>query len=842
MFERFISPARLDMPDIDMDFEDARRGEIVEYLRQKYGHDKVSQIATLGRLSGKAVVKDVARVFEVPFFEANQVTEEILERSAGDERVHKCVEDSFAESERLKSFDARFPEVKRHAMFLEGMAKTVGIHAAGVVTSPVPLMDIVPLETRKQKDSGEDATIVTAVDMRGAQALGLLKLDVLGLRNLTVLREAVAAVREAHPKHAELDLERLDLDDKETLHGFTEGDFVGVFQFDSPAARRVCSGVTFTNFEDIATMTALNRPGTSRSGLTEVYKARKAKGEIGKDHFHPKITAITSDTLGVMVYQEHIMRIAVDVAGYSPGDADKLRKTIGKRLGEEALNREREHFVTGCLTYTPDMDRAVAEKLMDAIAKAGAYLFNKSHATAYGVIAYWCMWLKCHFPIEFYWALLCNERDDVVMRRIARDAEKHGIRVLPPDVNVSRERFVIDRKERAIRGSILDIKFVGEEAAKAIIAAQPFVDFLDFARRVPRQKVNKRAVESLTQAGAMNALVPNPRWLWAQIDDVWDLAGKAFGETKNAPLKLAELERKIEGSKTGWVWTPEEAAVAAAEVNPFFIHGHPIEVMLPFVRDHVKGAEVFELDDLELWDQKHVLVAVRLLEMRERFVGENMKDREKLSEADKERMGFGRPFVQLVCDDASGREMKVRVDQHLAPHLDSMLREVKPGGFLLVYGHPDREWQTIDADYVVNLGALSQRHAKGEQLNVWERIAVGRHPAIEYPWRTEAERKAALSWKQKKAFEATGIVAHVREKRDKKSRLMAWFKLIGANLTIEVVSFGSSWSSFREHLRMGELVTLKLEEMRDGGVVLDHERGGVKLRRRSLSGKEIVTA
>jgi len=501
LFERFISPARIDMPDVDMDFEDVRRHEIIQHIRDKYGAECVSQIATVGRLKGKACLQSISRVLNIPKGEIMPVTKALLERSSGDERASATIEDSFKEFKVCRDFNAKYPEVLKYAKELEGLSKTLGIHAAGVVASPYALEKVLPLETRDY----EGVRIpVTAVDFWGAEGFGLLKLDVLGLRTMTVLRYAREETLRRHG--VDVDYEMLGLDDVATLKGFTDHEYTGIFQYDSPGADKVCSGVEFTHFEDIAAMTALNRPGTARSGLAGQYVARKKDPRLlAKAAFHPAVSAITSDTLGIIVYQEHVIKIFVQIAGFEPGTADSLRKKIAKKAGDETLGKEREKFIAGAMKRT-GMTEAQASKIMDAITFFGSYGFNKSHATAYGMIAYWCMYMKMHYPLEFYRALLYCEPRHERIQAIAKDAKAHDIPILPPDVSVSQRGFTIDDKLKAIRGSLVDIKGVGAKAAESIMKNQPYTSVWDFIERVERRHVHKGVVHSLALSGALDEI------------------------------------------------------------------------------------------------------------------------------------------------------------------------------------------------------------------------------------------------------------------------------------------------------------------------------------------------
>lgn len=538
----------------------------------------------------------------------------------------------------------------------------------------------------------------------------------------------------------------------------------------------------------------------------------------------------------MLVYQEHVVRIAVEVAGYSAVEADKLRKTIGMRLGEEILAKETDKFVAGCRKHTPDMPRETAEKLMAAIAKFGAYSFNKSHATCYGLLAYWDMWLKRKYPLEFYVALLRHERDMVNLRRIARDAEKRGVKILQPDVNISKDSFTIDRSANGVRGSLRHIKQVGEKAAAAIMAAQPFKDIEDFVKRVPRKSVTKRAVESLTAAGAMNALVPNPRYFWAALEDLWALAENR--DTKAGARKMELFKDKIAKSsdpRMNLFWTPEEAEEKAAEVNPFAIHAHPCDSALEWCAEHIKGlgGTIYGFDDPDLWSQKWCWVLGAIVDVKDREVGQY--DDRKLSVADRKRLGYGEPYAMAFLEDASTEIVKTKVDQHIYPVFSTLLYEAKRSPRpVLALVEPSREYRMLNAHFLVDLNGLRDRLASGGELNVWERIAIGRHPALTYPWKSEADRRdAGATWKSSaRTWRAIAVVAHVRERLDKKKQRMAFFTLVGPKNVVQAMCFGSSWPVFRDYVKPGELLALRLETMRDGAIALDANTGGLKVLRR----------
>jgi len=812
LFERFISPDRIDMPDIDMDFEDVRRQEIIEYLRVKYGQDKVCQIATVGKLSGKQCLKDVARVLEVPFAEVNQVTASIIERSSGDERVSQTIEDSFKEFKVCREFDAKYPKVLHHAKRLEGLAKNLGIHAAGVVCSPEPLDNLIPLETRDSKNP----IIVSAIDMYGIQAMGLLKMDVLGLRTMTVIRGAIEMIQEHHG--ILVDPERLDLNEPEVLAGFTEHDYVGVFQYDSPGADKICAGVKFTDFEDVAAMTALNRPGTARSGLATQYVARKKNPKlIKKTAFHPRVSQITSDTLGIIVYQEHVLKIFTEVAGFPPATADSLRKKIAKKWGDETIGKERSNFIKGAVKNTPGMTEEVAGKIMDAITFFGSYGFNKSHATAYGMIAYWCMWLKKHYPIEFYCSLLRQEPDRIRVQQVAKDAKKHDIEMLPPDVSASKMSFSIDRKHNAIRGSLCDIKFVGEAAAAEIMEHQPYRDVCDFIERAVGRKVHKRVVTALANAGALNTLVPNTKWFIEHMDEIWGVIKKAGWAVK--------LKGMLKASKAEPDWSEEEKILVASKVSPLAFGKHPIDAYSDFISKHIK-VKIVDMSSESFFKDYHnkgVYVLGIIVEVKYNQVGD-FHTGDLPSEAEKEKMGWGKRYANINVEDASGKQNRIKINYDIFDDY----REIVDSGVgtpVILLAIPNRQHDTMRAQYMVNIETLRQGIEAGRELTIWERLVTGQHPTLTRAWKSKNAKVKAMTSYHKLIDRAhdegklpilTGVVTHLWVKKDKNLRDMAFFGLAGpSGEYIDVLCFSYCWDMWKEHIRPGMYASLQLDGLKD---------------------------
>lgn len=812
IFERFINPDRVDLPDIDMDFMDSRRQEVFEYLRQRYGEDKVAQIATIGKLSGKQCIKDVSRVLEVPYAASNEVTSFIIERAKGDERVDQTVEDSFKDVEVCRQFNEKYPDVLKHAKRLEGMAKNLGIHAAGIVVAPEPLVKYLPLEVRKSNDKN---VVVTAVGMKGVAALGLVKLDVLGLRTLTVLRDCLDAIEERHGKKIDLESD-VSLVDDEVLQLFTDHDYVGIFQYDTASADKVCAGVKFESFDDIVALTALNRPGTMRSGLAEKYVARKKNPEKVKElAFHSSVSEITKDTLGIIVYQEHVIKIFTDVAGFSPSKADSLRKSIGKSEGDEVIGKERENFIEGAVART-GMTVAEAEKIINAIVFFGGYAFNRSHSCAYSLIAFWCMYLKCHYPLEFYWALLKNEPQLIKIQNIVRDAKNHNTQLSLPDVSTSKESFTIDLQENIIHGSLVDIKGVGEKAAATIIDNQPYADFLDFYHRVDKRKCHKGVVMALAKSGALDKIIPNAKWFIGNLEVIWTTLGKYQASSP----EHEQIGQMILSSKKKPSFSKEEKQLVVSSVSPLAVGRHLVDAYKDFIGREV-AVPLVSMSDEDFFknhDQKNIYVYGVIVKVKYNQIGD-FHTGDLLTEEERERNSWGARYASVDVEDAGGAQNRIKFDvgifDEMRPIIDS-----GAGTPVIVCANVNARYSNLRANFAIDLESYRKKVITKKALNCWEKIIQGEHPVLVYPWKTDSLRKRRIENEIAKADlyrqgPYCGVVTQVKTKIDKRDQEMAFFNLAGVNEQIDIVCFGSHWNSVKDKIKMGNLIVMGVEKQPD---------------------------
>jgi len=500
LFERFLNPERISMPDIDLDFADRRRDEVIRYVESKYGKDHVAQIITFGTMAARAAIRDVGRVLDLPYAYCDHISKLIPASASLDEALEQ-------EPELKKLYDTD-PEAKGlidTAKSLEGLARHTSTHACGVLITPDPVTEYAPV----QYASGSDETIVSQYSLYPVETLGLLKMDFLGLRNLTILEHTIETIEKIHGRR--IDLDTLPIDDAKTFALFQRGETTGVFQLESAGMKRYLKQLRPNSLEDIIAMVALYRPGPME--LIPDFIARKhGLKEIA--YVHPKLEPILQNTYGIAVYQEQVLRITRDVAGFTLGEADVLRKAMGKKIAS-LLAEQREKFITGCIAN--GVPQSTAEQIFQFIEPFAQYGFNRSHAACYAVVAYQTAYFKANYPAEFMAALLTAEQGDLdQVTVIVEDCAKMGIKVLPPDINESYTTFTavaesLGTTNPRIRFGLSVIKNFGETTSRAVIHERkkngPFTSFENFLVRLPARDLNRKALESLAKSGALDALI-----------------------------------------------------------------------------------------------------------------------------------------------------------------------------------------------------------------------------------------------------------------------------------------------------------------------------------------------
>ncbi|PZG23037.1 DNA polymerase III subunit alpha [Micromonospora craterilacus] len=597
IFERFLNPERVSMPDVDIDFDERRRGEVIKYVTDKWGEDKVAQIATFGTIKAKAAIKDSARVLGYPYAVGDRITKAMPPAVMGKDIPLEGIFDPkhprYAEAGEIRGMYESEADVKKvidTARGIEGLIRQTGVHAAGVIMSAEPIIEHIPLMRR---DS--DGVIITQFDYPTCESLGLLKMDFLGLRNLTIIDDAVKNIQLNHGK--ELDLLALPLDDKPAYELLSRGDTLGVFQLDGGPMRSLLRMMKPDNFEDISAVLALYRPGPMGVDSHTNYALRKNKlQEITPIHpeLEEPLREILAPTYGLIVYQEQVQRAAQILAGYTLGQADLLRRAMGKKK-KEILDKEFGPFRDGCREHGYS-DEAI-QKVWDVLVPFAGYAFNKAHSAAYGLVSYWTAYLKAHYPAEYMAALLTSVGDDKdKMAMYLSECRRMGIQVLPPDVNTSAGPFTPVGKE--IRFGLGAIRNVGANVVAAIMRCRDekgeYADFYDFLSKVDAVVCNKKTIESLIKAGAFDVMRHPRKGLLAVHADAidayadvkrkeavgqYDLFGAGFGETETASNSTV-MPTIGEGE-----WDKRDKLAFEREMLGLYVSDHPL-----FGLEHVLGA------------------------------------------------------------------------------------------------------------------------------------------------------------------------------------------------------------------------------------------------------------
>lgn len=572
LFERFLNPSRKSMPDIDIDFADDQRNEVIEYVREKYGSDCVSQIITFNRLSSKMVLRDVARVLNVPIPTVNNITKYIPSKFGKvftiDEAIKKVPELKYLKTTK----EPDLQNLLKYAKVLEGMNRNASKHAAGVVICPEEISNFVPLA-----NAVNQTEVVTQYNMKEIEQAGLLKMDFLGLRTLTIIRDAVKLIKQNH--NVEIDIDKIPLDDEKTYKLFSNGQTTGVFQFESPPMREYLKKLHPTSINDLAAMNALYRPGPMEF-INEFIERKFGKTKV--TYLHPLLEQILKETYGIIVYQEQVIQIANKIGGMSLAEADLLRRAMGKK-DLKAMAKLKKQFLEGAVKNGIKM--SVAEKIVENIEKFANYGFNKSHAVAYSLVAYQTAYLKAHYTPEFLAANLTNEfgNSDKVAAFL-EDCRKLQIEVLPPDVKNPSVNFNVENAK--IRFGMSAIKNVGKPAVEELIRVrkntdQNFTSIFDFCSKVDTRIVNKRGLEGLVLAGAFDSVNDNRAALFASVESALEFGHKVQNSKITSENSLfgdshEDMEIKTPQLQNVEKWSTKERLAKEREVTGFYITGHPL--------------------------------------------------------------------------------------------------------------------------------------------------------------------------------------------------------------------------------------------------------------------------
>jgi DNA polymerase-3 subunit alpha len=611
LFERFLNPERVEMPDIDIDIADRGRDRVVKYVRQQYGDRAVAQIITFGTMAARAVVRDVGRVLGMPYGEVDKIAKAVpfQVRASKDKSALAEAIDAVPELRRMREENLQVAELLRHALVLEGLPRHASTHAAGVVIAPGELTDYVPLYRQSSGD------VTTQYEMGAIAKVGLLKMDLLGLRTLTVIRDSLTHIDRRHGR--QLRAEDIPLDDGATYELFARGETIGLFQFESTGMRDYLRKLRPEVIEDLIAMNALYRPGPMNR-IDEFIRCKHGKDHV--KYLHPSLEPILRESYGVIVVQEQVMRIAQEIAGYTAGEADVVRKAMGKKI-PEIMDMQRERFIEGAKKR--DVSERDAVRIFEEISEFAGYGFNKAHSTGYAVIAYQTGYLKTHYPMEFMAAVLTSEisRTDRTVA-LLEECRRMGISVAPPDVNTSAWEFSVE--EDAVRVGLGVVKNVGRAAVQRIVEARDeggaFESLYDFCGRVDLGTLNRKAAESLIAAGAMDSL-PGHR---AQMMEAWEAFAAAGARHQ---MEVAHGQGSLFDSSDVSVveppmpkdvpeWSGRECLRREKEVLGFYVTGHPLDSY----RREMKALDAVSTERLrELADGRTAAVAAIVSGIRRKF-------------------------------------------------------------------------------------------------------------------------------------------------------------------------------------------------------------------------------
>ncbi len=579
LFERFLNPERVNPPDIDIDFADDRRADVIEYVRQKYGSDSVAQIVTFGTMGAKSVVRDVGRVMGLSYGECDRLAKMIPAELKMD--LAKALKQS-PDLKQAYETEETTQELIDTAFILEDLSRNSSVHAAGVVIGDQPLVNLLPLK------QDEDGAIVTQYAMNPVGELGLLKMDFLGLKTLTVIRNTCEMIQRTQGISVEID--QVPLDDKKTYDLLNRAETLGIFQLESGGMRDLCRKFQIASVEHITALVALYRPGPMDL-IPEFIKRRH--GEVKVEYEHPLLEPIAKETYGILIYQEQVMQAAQLLGGYTLGGADLLRRAMGKKKVEE-MQKHRDIFVKGCLEKNK-IPKAKANQIFDLLEKFAGYGFNKSHAAAYAIVAYQTAYLKANYPVEFLSAMMTNDMGDTAkLAQIIAEARVIGVEVLAPDVNESHVVFAPARDGKVIRFGLAAIKGVGEAAVEVILKAREggkFTSLADFCDRVDGRSVTRKTLEALIKSGACDTFGQTRATLFAQIERTMARAASILSDKQKGQSSLfGVLEEKAspmpETISNLPEWPQHELLAHEKELLGFYVTGHPLTPFAPILEKY----------------------------------------------------------------------------------------------------------------------------------------------------------------------------------------------------------------------------------------------------------------
>jgi DNA polymerase-3 subunit alpha len=785
-----------------MDFEDAKRDGVKAYLVEKWGRDNASSVGTYGTQKGKQALKDVGRVFGVPWQETQKVTDLIIQRAWGDARASYTIEDTFEQFDAAKEYKRKYPDVVKYAMKFEGRIRQRGIHASGVEVAPFPLTDIIPIETTGH---GKEREVITGIDHREADELGLVKMDVLGLATLTIVKQTIDLVKERTGQ--EVDLYGVDRDDPLVFEKFTEGKCAGIFQVNTIGFIKMCMEAPMKDVDDLAVVLALYRPGAMRSGLAQDY-LKRSQGKSKVKPVHPIYDEITQDTAGCIIYQEQVMAFFSKMANWSASEVDAGRRTMAKSYGVDKLNEERPKFIEGALDneayvegLTDEQSKepeSVANRIYDMILHFGSYGFNKSHAVAYAMISYWTMWLKVHYPNEFYSVLLSREPDDDNIRRFITEMRQEGIKLLPPDINKSMADFSLD--DDGVRAGLAKIKNVGENAVAAILEHRPYKGMDDFLSRVNRRIVNKRVIANLIKVGAFSEWYPDRAELLAKFEVAAGKKGKM----------IDDIEVEVEP------WDEETYIRTVTSIYPIPTEKHITEYYGDVLDQVIKSFT--KIEAMEEHVNEVVYECGTIQDIKFNRVGD-FDLKERTDEQKKASKNYGQRYANVNMEDGTGyRRHKFSVDAYM---VHQSVLEKGEGTPVIVKARVDKQ---RDINYILDLTELDdfrERLREGIALTHFQQSLIKNslepyaplREAYDIPYIEDLDTSL-------KSIKIMGEVAYVKEYHARNG-LMLFAGLEDETGYFDLIVWADAYAKFEKYLKMGNLIVVKASRVKDGKYAVD---------------------
>jgi DNA polymerase-3 subunit alpha len=740
LFERFLNPERVSMPDFDIDFCQDRRDEVIAHVQRKYGKDRVAQIITFGKLQARAVLRDVGRVLQMPYGQVDRLCKMVPNNPAKPTPLSQAVkeEEGLRNARREDEQVARLIDI---ALKLEGLYRHASTHAAGVVIGDRPLDELVPLYRDPRSDMP-----VTQYSMKHVESVGLVKFDFLGLKTLTVVETARRLTEQSGTK---IDMETLPLDDRASFEMLGKADSTGVFQLESSGMRDVLRKMKPDTVEDLIALVALYRPGP----MENIPRYIACKHELEQpEYLHEKLKPILEETFGVVIYQEQVMEIAKSLAGYTLGGADLLRRAMGKKIAEE-MAQQRQIFVEGAAKI--DISEDLANQIFDYVDKFAGYGFNKSHAACYALIAYQTAYLKANHPVEFFAAsMTLDMNNSEKLSSFRQELQRSGIELLPPDINRSETAFSVE--DGAVRYALAAIRNVGSAAVQGIVDERrqngPFKSLSDFASRIDSKSINKRMMENLVRAGAFDGLEPNRARLLGGLDTVMAFANRAASERDSGQASLfgggSDTVETLRLPESG-DWSPMERLNEEFSAIGFYLSAHPLDMYGPTLErlKVVPYADLMDRIRSSAGSTRFNLAGVvsgrqeRTSARGNRFAFIQMSDATGVYEMTafsevlagaRELLDSGRPLMVTV--DAQLEGEGARLTAQLFQYLDEAAKNVSVG--LVIY--------LDDPEPVGNVQSLLERVGRGSgEVTVISRLGMEREVSIRLPTRYKLNMEAA---------------------------------------------------------------------------------------------------